>query len=191
MLSSQFVHTIVNLCLHMFILFLFLSFFFFFYISVKERETVKESINSIIEEQTYSTLLYIDKLDKRLSIDKNGNINWKEINKTAIDIQKQYQNKIPYIVEHNKRLIKKCIIIIISIFFFLLFTTLFFTFYKKYDIDLRSIFTENIIIFLFVGIIEFLFFTFIISKYIGIDPDFVTTSLIDRIKYHVNQSLPI
>jgi len=189
MVSQQFVHTIINLGLHMLILFSFLTIFFFLYIAVKETQTIKESINSIIEEQTSSTLLYIDNWDKKLSTDKKGNINWEKIKKASIDLQTKSQNKIPSIVNNNKKLIRNSIIIIITFFLVLLFITLYFTLYKKYDIHLRSIFTENIIIFFFVAIIEFLFFAFIISKYIPIQPDFVATSLIDRIKYHVNKTL--
>ena len=189
MVSPQFVHKVVNLGLHMLILFSFLTIFFFLYISVEETKKVKNSINTIIQDNTYKSLVYIDKLDKKSSIDKTGNINWEKIKKGAIDIQEQSKNKIPYIEKNNKKLIKRSLIIITCFFILLLCITLYFTLYKKYDIDLRSIVIENIIIFLCVAIIEVLFFTFIITKYIPFGPDFVANSLINRIKYNVNKTL--
>jgi hypothetical protein len=51
-----------------------------------------------------------------------------------------------------------------------------------HKLPLKSMFMENIIIFAFVGIIEFIFFKFIILKYIPVEPSFITKYLIERIK---------
>jgi hypothetical protein len=49
-------------------------------------------------------------------------------------------------------------------------------------IDLSEILLENFIIFFFVGIIELLFFKFIILKYIPVYPSHVKNMLLDELK---------
>jgi hypothetical protein len=70
----------------------------------------------------------------------------------------------------------------------LLGTIFYFVVYKKYSIDFNLILKENFIIFVCVGIIEFLFFNYIASKYVPVTPDFVATSILERIKLNIKQS---
>ena len=57
---------------------------------------------------------------------------------------------------------------------------LFFT--KKHNIEVKHILLENIIIFSFIGFIEYMFFANIAAKYIPVTPDILTTTALDRIK---------
>ena len=55
----------------------------------------------------------------------------------------------------------------------------------KYDIDLKHILIMNIIIFSITGLMEFLFFQFIASKYVPVNPTDVSEEVIQQIKLKI------
>lgn len=54
------------------------------------------------------------------------------------------------------------------------------------NIDFKFMFWENIITFIFVGIVEFLFFKMIASKFVPIEPSFISKETLNRVKNMFN-----
>lgn len=182
MINNNTANEIINILLHIFILFSFLTLFFFNYMSLQEKKRINEEINKLIDSETETGLKYIDDWDKQ----SGGHINWDNIYKIADDMEQKYKLESPEIKKIDNNLMKGSIILIIIIFIIFIITSLYFI-YNKYNIDFEKIFIENFIIFTIAGIIEITFFKHIASKYIPVDASFVSNSIIDRIKYHINK----
>jgi hypothetical protein len=164
----------INIIIHMCILFVFLSLFFFFYISKKEQEKLNQEVD-ILSEKIPSILSSIEKNDK------NHIIQWDLIKKNTekeksindIDIDK-------YIEKNNKNL--KYLSIIIAITMLLLSFSVYFYNRNNSNLNIFYIIKENIIIFLFIGTIEFMFFKYVASKYSPIYPVDISLTISNRIK---------
>jgi hypothetical protein len=194
MLSSKIFNKLLNLNLHILILFIFLTIYFFTYVAIKEKEKIDTSLNTIINDQTISLLSQLDKWDKKLSPTGKSNINWDNVEKNANKLKNKYIGEIPSIKSNNKKLL---IISIISIcvILFIFIGMLIYTKIKKNELDgninIKHIIIENVIIFIFVGIIELLFFQFIINKYIPIGQEFVVTEIVNKLKSKINNNIKI
>jgi len=68
----------------------------------------------------------------------------------------------------------------------LIASIIFIKYYTKYDLKLKHIIITNIIIFSITGFIEYLFFTLVATKYTPFTPDFTAKTVLDRIKYNIN-----
>jgi hypothetical protein len=176
---------IINITLHILILFTFLTLFFFLYISKIEKENINSVTNSLIKSQTDQSLTNLEKklkeYNQELPKDKLANL----ANKMNIDSTKD----IPEIKNNNKNLIIKGSVMCGILLLIFIGLIIYYKYYKKYDIDLKHILIENIIIFSFTGIIEFLFFTQIASKFIPVTPDIATSSTLDQISTNINKNL--
>ena len=170
---------IVNIMIHVTILFIFLYFFFFLIISKKSEEVLNNSINSIADNNLPILLKDID--------EKYGDkINWNELKKNC---QYIYDNPNPDITNHiddNNNKYKKIGIYIGS---GLLLLTIciycYYVFYKKETINLSSIFLENGITFILIGVIEYIFFIKIASNYIPAYPTTIGGIVLERIKQNI------
>lgn len=170
---------IINIIIHIFILFAFLSLFFFFYISKKEQEKLDEKVDilskkvpnilSFIEQKDYYNMIKWDLVKRNTEIEKS-------IDDLDVD---------NYIEKNNKNLKYTSIIIIIS----LLFLSFGFYFYNRNNpnLDISYIIKENIIIFLFIGTIEFMFFKYVASKYSPIFPVDISETISNRIKEKIQE----
>jgi hypothetical protein len=107
----------------------------------------------------------------------------------AKKLETESQGDLPAIIAHNNRLKLVGLGMIIGLATALLISYVYFRWVRKYDISLREIIVENIVIFIFVGAVEYFFFTRIAAKYIPVTPEYVSTSILDRIKYRLNQAL--
>ena len=180
----------VNIGLHVVILFTFLTIFFFAYAASLEKKNVDKSLKNIIKDQTENFLTQIDNWDKKLSpSSKYPTIKWNNVNNMAGNLILNSQGENPKIEKNNKDLKKFGIGFIILLFIILIIVILYLIFVKKYKIHIGSIIIENLVIFSFVGAIEYFFFTHIATKYIPVTPDFVSTTLLDRIKYKISKEL--
>ena len=65
----------------------------------------------------------------------------------------------------------------------------YFTVYKKYDIGLKEIISENLVITVLVGIVEAVFFLHIALKFVPVTTTDLMTDLIDRTEYKINKQL--
>lgn len=182
MLTTKRVNLGLHIGLHVVILFSFLTVFFFLYMSKIEKNSTDDAIGNIIDSEISSTMSEIYKWDKTIEPDKEI-IDWNSVKKKAQKLIDDNRNDNKKVFAHNKKLVMVSIIIIVTIV--LTWIGLAFYFSKSYDINFTKIFIENGIIFLFVGVLEFLFFTNTASKYIPVSPDFATQVIIDNIKKNV------
>ena len=188
MVSLEQANYSINISLHVFILFTFLTVFFFAFISKVSKKSIKDAFGDIINKQVGNVLTKIDDLDQKLS-SKLPTINWKNVNDIAVKIEENAQGDLPEIKKNNSRLLLIGIAIIVTLFLLVCGLFAYFKLYKKYDISIWHIIGENIVIFIFIGLVEFLFFTKIATKYIPVTPDFVAISILERVKTNMGKKI--
>ncbi len=178
------VNLIINVIVHSLILFIFLSTFFFLFISKKEKESLDYQVDNLCKNRIPEVLKIID------DNDKNRIINWNLISQKAQEeIKIDDLNIDNYIQTNNNTLVYISIIIGFSL---LLLCILFYVYYKyilNEEVHLSYLIKENIVVFIFIGAIEFLFFKNIASKYIPIFPVEISATLLDRIKYNIMNTM--
>ena len=176
----------INITLHVLILFTFLTIFFFTFLSQVEVKNVNNLMSKLVRDQTKNTLdLIKSNSDKIPELKISNDI----LNNVANNMEKSSKVPIKSISDNNKKLKKISIIMISCIFLLLVGMIIYYKVYKKYDIGFSHILIENLIIFSFAGIIEYLFFTNVAVKYVPVTPDVATSSILDGIKDKFNNSL--
>ena len=85
------------------------------------------------------------------------------------------------VVQNNQKLLINSIIIICVIFICLSFIIIYFKFLKGRQIGLSYILTENLLIFIMIGILEFTFFWYVIQKYIPLYPQTAEITVLKRL----------
>lgn len=178
----------LDIGLHVLILFTFLTIFFFAYISKLEKQNLDNVTNNVIIEKSDSILNSIDDWQNNLNNwNKNFDIeiNWKTIDCIADKLIEDSKDVSPKIKQNNDDLFKGSIIAICTAFFLFIGLTLFLKYYMKYDIHVKHILIMNFVIFSLTGLIEFLFFQDVASKYIPVTPDFTTNTVLERIKTNI------
>ncbi len=179
----------VNITLHVLILFTFLCIFFFAYISKLTEDSVSDALNGMITQETGNMLDTVNDWDQELN-PGDSNINWSGVNDLAQEIQDSSQGKDPNIAENNDKLKKLAIYMIISLIILLIGMIV--VYYNiGYELELKEILVENIVIFTFVGVIEYLFFTKIAAKYIPVTPDVAGTTVLERINNNILDKVSI
>ena len=174
----------VNIYFHVIILFIFLTIFFFVYLSKVQKQEVSKSITNNIPVQVDNMLSGFDYLDKKLAPYTYPNIKWDKVKEEGIKISKPDPNVTKDIEETNKNL-KYTAISIISILVLGLIVLIAYYKFSGNDVGLNHVIAENIVIFSLVGIIEFLFFKYIVSKYIPVTPYIVSETIIDEISKRI------
>ena len=108
-----------------------------------------------------------------------GKIPWNKdvFNKVA----KEYSGEDSDIISNNRKLIIINILLILAVFIVFI---IFVIYYKKngYEINWKHLLIENVILFALIGVVEYLFFTRVASKYIPTSASFISASLIDSVK---------
>jgi len=174
----------VNITLHVLILFTFLSVFFFAYISKLTEKSVSDSLNSMIKEETENMLDYINGWDQQLN-PENPTINWEGVNDLAQEIQDSSEGTPKEIEDNNERLKKLSFYMILGLVVLLIGMIVFYQVRLGYKIEMKEILIENIVIFSFIGLIEYLFFTQIAVKYVPVTPDVASTTILQRINDNI------
>ena len=182
MVTSVQVNFALNVTLHVLILFSFLTLLFFLFISHVEEKSVDDALQGAIGGQTDQFLTALDNAAGK-------NIDWDEVGILAKKIQKDAQGKLPSITENNEKLRNTSIIAISVLFVVFCATFVYFSFVRKVELNMRRILVENIIIFSFVGLIEYFFFTNVAAKYVPVTPDVLTATILERLKYRLDKYL--
>jgi len=167
----------LNIILHMLILFTFLSLLFFTFISKVEEKAFKNEIEDLLERTITSVL--------------EGN---KDVALPAIDEVRPVLKYVENIYSNPSResLKQNIMIKFMSVFTALLLLTTFasiaFTAIAecKHSVPLGRLILENVIIFSFVGVVEYLFFVNIAMKYIPAPPSLLIKTIINRVKDKFN-----
>ena len=164
-------HFIMNIILHIIILFTFLSGFFFFFISNAEESAFKEEIGNLIENNI-----------KRI-VDDNDSVKdyVREINPVLKSLSGIYNHPDRFSTERN--ILVKFSSVFVILLLIGVFLTIFVTikFACDFDLSIKDLVIENIIIFIFVGIIEYLFFTRIAIKYVPAPPSLLINTVINAL----------
>ena len=181
---KEFNHNInfgLDILLHVFILYTFLTIFFFTYITNYEKTNIDNVTNNLINSNV-STIL--DNV-KNATDKYNYKLDWKKLDSIALDLIENSKNEDPQVANNNKDLFRFSIITV-SIFFVLIVGIfIYFKFFSDYEVDITHILITNSIVFLITGLIEFLFFMYIATKYIPESPDKISNTLLDRIKQDI------
>ena len=177
---------VLNISLHVLILFVFLSVFFFQYASKLASDSINSALGSVIDTQVDKLLDIVEEVDNMTT---KYDIDWQEVDKLAKNVEESSEDDLPEIEKTNKQL--KKIAMIMSIVLLSIFVSfyVYFRFIKGLKVSLTSVIIENLIFFSFIGVIEYLFFVKIAAKYVPVTPDFVSTTLLDRVKYNVDKTI--
>jgi ABC-type multidrug transport system fused ATPase/permease subunit len=177
---SNTMYTTLNITLHILILYSFLTVFFVFYVSKAETQAFTGEFQNIIDENLTEAL-------KKADVEAQG-----QVKKALQDIQpllqglhNVYSKPSQINVINNKWLFTMAysIIFVLLLAFTIMVGTL------KYScntcIPLSHLIKENLLVFVVIGIAEFLFFTRIAAKFIPVPPSLLITSLVDRVKQNL------
>ena len=197
----------VNILLHCLIVVIFLTIFFWVYISKVIKGSLNNEVDGAIHRNVPKLMNYLDTYDvNKIDWDgvddyintmdstdnvKNslrnfakemrlfGKIPWNKdvFNKVA----KEYSGEDSDIISNNRKLIIINILLILAVFIVFI---IFVIYYKKngYEINWKHLLIENVILFALIGVVEYLFFTRVASKYIPTSASFISASLIDSVK---------
>jgi hypothetical protein len=149
--------------IHIALIAIFEIIFFFEIVSSYENDGFYSLINDFMKPviREYNLLNYTEKIIF-------NEIFHSMINETSVALQSiKSKDKREYLNEKLK--LKAWIYSIIIVLFSLLLIAI--NFYKKYKVKLKKIMSDNILMILFLGLYEYLFFKTIILKYIFVDSD--------------------
>lgn len=173
--SDKITHFSMNVILHVIILFTFLSAFFFLFVSNIEKSTFENEIGNLIEDNMKNLIDTKPEIKQYLA----------EIKPYLLPITKLYDHPDRYTLERNI-LIKFSsifvVIMLVGIFITILATV---KFACGKNISSTDLVIENIIIFIFVGIIEYMFFTRIAIKYVPATPSLLVDTIINTLKNRI------
>lgn len=168
---------VINIVLHILILYSFLSAFFILYISKVEHSAFQSEFDGVIEDNLPTVLANADaksggKLKPLLT----------QMMPVLQILNNIYSEPSTEVVVYNQWLFRSMImvIVILAITFSLLTGIL--KYACKTCLPVTHILTENIMLFAVIGVAEYLFFTKIASKFIPVPPSLLVNTLIDRIK---------
>lgn len=162
----------LNIILHMLILFTFLSIFFFRFISKVEEDIFKSSIGDLLE----------DAINKAVQNNKTDLIPIiQEIKPVLQYVQVQYASPERATLKQNimvKFMAAFTVLLLLCMFITIVLTS---TIECGHSVPLGRLVLENIIIFLFVGLFEFIFFVNIAMKYIPAPPSLLMKTIIESV----------
>ena len=193
MVKNHTLGLIINVILHILILFIFLSVLFFTIISKKEKDEVNHQLNEAIgtgiNKFTDQLNNYLLELEKKKTInEQNRQDIWKLIKQGSAIEKGKYLNETKNTIQTNNTLFYNTIIIILLLCFIVSFFIVYVIYINKRKIGLKYIVLDNIFIFMILGIIEFGFFWYIIQNYIPIYPEEAEIAVLDRLNSYFEKN---
>jgi hypothetical protein len=154
---------LLNIILHVIILFTVLTIFFFVYVRTLLKASYESEIDDILGSKFKEKLFNLDNETQTSIRDllKNADFN---------SYLEKFEETNSYVSINNKWLAVICVMVFV--FFVCLFLTIYFFINKTCGIclDIRSIVYENLCLFSIVGLIEISFFIFIAVEYVPVSP---------------------
>lgn len=154
------------------ILFTVLSLFFFLYVSKIEAKVFEDEIDSAVKDN-------ITKLLAKNNVSKN---NVRAMIPVLEKVQKLYEGPDSASIERN-------IVVKFSAFFTILFLisiiatiVISLNFGCNKSVSVKELVLENLIIFAFVGVVEYMFFTHVAIKYVPVKPSTMINTAISEFK---------
>ena len=167
---------LVNFVLHVLILFTFLTFFFMFFICKKSEEAfnneIESRLNEVVNEQIeilkaenkYDTFV---RMKKVYPLDK---------------IIKLLSSKNKAVENYNNGLINITLTVTALLWVGFIITVLLLKYTCASHLHIGEILLESIIVFSFIGLGEYFFFTRIALQYIPVEPSFITKKFIEGLR---------
>ena len=171
----------LDIVLHVLILFTFLTVFFFAYVSKLEKQSLDNTVTNTITDNTTNFLNNFDQISNKYNV----KVNWNIINNIADNLVKNSQGEVPEIKQNNDRLFKGSIIAISIGFILFIVSIIVLKYFLNYDIHIGHILLMNVIIFSITGVIEYLFFMKVASKYIPVTPDVISNTILEGVKKNI------
>lgn len=187
----------IDVSIHILILLIFLSAFFVFYISKITEKTINEEIISNIDKGILESTGALKNELKNMQQKYSNEITKYGITQEALEMPKitempkfefierlknNFKHKDKYTEENNKWVEKSILVFNIFAFIIVALTIIILTKQCNTCIDLKDIIKTNLITFVFIAIVEFVFFYYVASKYIPTKPSLFVKSAIERLK---------
>ena len=168
---------VINVVLHIFILYSFLCAFFILYVSKVERAAFQNEFDTVIADNLPTALLNADA--------KSGG-KLKPVLQQMMPVlqilNNIYSQPSAEVEVYNEWLFRSMILVIVILAVTFSLMTGILKYGCKTCLPVRHIVTENILMFAVIGVAEYLFFTRIASKFIPVPPSLLVNTLVDRIK---------
>ena len=154
--------------IHSLILFSFLSVFFFMYISKLSKSLFDHEITSLMADKLADVVSpeYKAQITANFPIDK---------------IKAHYEEEDKTVAALNRGLAFTIFYINVICWMFLIISLIILT-RLGVNLKIKHVVIENIMTFTLVGIIEFLFFKFIASKFVPVEPSFISKEFLRKIQ---------
>jgi len=190
MISETVANYIIDIGLHM--LWLYLALFLFFYLYAKKLQ--ESADNGLVEDELAgdnlnNALNTVNLLNKQISADHKGYIDWNNVNSWAQKLIDNSQGNTQWITNKNKKVMILNIVVMVVWFIVLVGLYLYFSYGLGININLKRIITENVASMVIMGIIEGTFLVTIVPKYIPTTPSFVAGSALDRVKSNLHDKI--
>ena len=171
---SSFTKFNINIIIHVLILFTFLTVFYFFYASKLIKDSFDNELKHLIESNINNLYDKYDISPSQIALSSK-----------FIDIDKFikiYQQPDTYVSEHNKWVERSAYYMIFGGLFILITIIVILYFNCNQCTPIWDILLENIIVFTFVGIFEYMFFVKVAFKYVPAPPSLLVNSLLNKFK---------
>jgi Na+-transporting methylmalonyl-CoA/oxaloacetate decarboxylase gamma subunit len=169
--------TAVDLSMHVSFLFLFLSLFFMLYISKLSKHAFDKEIKHNIKKQIKKIVNNKDDKD-----DKDNSIE-DYINKFPTKkMEEVYKGQDPLVANHNEWLFGTVIAANVIMVTFIILIVAILSSLCGHDVRVIELLQKNVVTFIFVGLVEYLFFTQVAFKYIPVLPSVMTTSFVHALQ---------
>lgn len=177
--SNYITNLSLNVATHVLILFLFLSCFFILYVSKIEQNAFETELNTAISANLNNAF-------------NNLNQNQKTQLKTTLKtipfdgIEKLYKGQSQEIIINNQWLFRVIVVINVAIILCIIAIATSLMYTCDPCLPIKEILMENAIIFAFVGMIEYMFFTRIALNYAPILPSTMTNTFLTSLQSNLN-----
>ncbi|ARF09484.1 hypothetical protein Indivirus_1_107 [Indivirus ILV1] len=170
----------INAILHIFILFLILSLFFRFYVSNVIKNALNNELENLINENVENAI------NKNLSETQKKELNKIASSESTERLHKYYDQENKIVATNNNWLFRD-MFTITGILFVLTLLIIITSYLLCSGINISKLILENVLIFIGVGIVEFMFFTFVATKYSPAPPSLMVKSILENL----NKSLTV
>lgn len=172
---------LINILVHILIILTILTLFFWIFVSKKETRIVQNEFlknidsgfqglkNKLDEEQKERVSQVVSDIEPGLKI-----------------FEKYFKRPDRGYLATNKCLKENNIRFIIYLIIFILGISLVYAYYCGGKIHIKNILKENLIIFAFIGVFEYIFFRQIADQFIPIKPSFLSNSIKDQVNKKFN-----
>ena len=163
----------VNMAMHALILFSFLSIFFAYYITKLSKDAFDKELTEMIHIglggpiKTLKDTPIVNKLVAAIPLEK---------------LEKVYNKPEKAVTMHNNGLMNSVFITNLLLWVMLIVIVIIMKNTCKMEINITEIAIENAITFTFVGIVEFMFFSYIAFKFVPVAPSFISGQFLEKVQ---------